>query len=74
MVRRREKGVLSTNGASVGRSVYCMAFDIVIGRTAVAKPPRMPAMQNGVKRIRDKRHATLYFHLFSALTFIDGVA
>ena len=73
MVRRREKGVLSTNGASVGRSVYCMAFDIVIGRTAVAKPPRMPAMQNGVNTTRDKRHAPAYFHLLDVGTLRPGV-
>lgn len=48
MVRIKEKGVLSTKAASVGRWAYWLAFEIVIGRTAVVKPPRMPAMLKGM--------------------------
>ena len=52
MVRMREKGVLSTRAASVGRWAYWLALDTVMGRTAVVKPPRIPAMHRGTESIR----------------------
>ena len=47
MVLYRAKGVFSTNAASVGRAIYCLAFEMVMGRTAVVKPPRIPATVSG---------------------------
>ena len=52
MVRIIEKGVFNTNAASVGRCAYWLAFEMVMGRTAVVKPPRIPAIQSGTMRIR----------------------
>ena len=40
-------GVFSTSATSLGLSVYWFAFEMVIGLTAVVKPPLIPATHNG---------------------------
>ena len=42
-----ENGVLSTMPASIGRSTYWLALLMVMGRTAVVNPPRIPATHSG---------------------------
>ena len=40
---------MSTRAASMGRSTYWLAFEMVMGLTAVVKPPRMPATTKGAQ-------------------------
>ena len=48
MVRIIENGVFRISAASAGRLTYWLALLMVIGRTAVVIPPRIPAIVTGM--------------------------